>query len=169
MCLTRFRNIESPVGPLTLAGRGDLLTHLVLGTSAHPPHDRASWVEDPGAFPDAVAQLHDYFAGTRTCFDVPLSPPGTDFQRRVWEALCEIPYAETRSYAEIARRIDRPGAARAVGSANARNPIAIVVPCHRVIGTDGSLTGYGGGLPTKRALLDLEQAGAGQARTRTVQ
>ncbi|MCL5948781.1 MAG: methylated-DNA--[protein]-cysteine S-methyltransferase [Actinobacteria bacterium] len=155
--MTRYRNIDSPVGLLTLAGQDDRLTHLVMETTAHPPSERNHWVEDATAFPDVIAQLHDYFAGKRTGFDVALCPAGTSFQQRVWDALCEIPYGETRSYGEIARRIGQPGAARAVGLANARNPIAVIIPCHRVVGANGALTGYAGGLETKRVLLDLEQ------------
>jgi methylated-DNA-[protein]-cysteine S-methyltransferase len=108
---------------------------------------------------DAIAtQLDDYFAGARHVFDLPLAPEGTDFQRTVWRTLATIPYGETISYAQLAARIDRPSAVRAVGAANGRNPIPIVLPCHRVIGADGSLTGFGGGLPTKRFLLALEGA-----------
>ena len=155
---TRYRTLDSPVGLLTLAGQGDCLTNLVIEGAAHPPSDRGRWREDAGALPDAVAQLHEYFAGERTGFDVALRPAGTSFQRRVWDALSEIPYGETRSYGEIARQIGQPGAARAVGLANARNPVPIIVPCHRVIGANGALTGYAGGLQAKCALLDLEQA-----------
>ena len=133
------------------------LTNLAMEDAAHPPSDRSQWVEDAAAFPDVVAQLAAYFAGKRTGFEVALRPAGTSFQQRVWDALSEIPYGETRSYGEIARRIGQPGAARAVGLANGRNPIAVVVPCHRVIGANGALTGYAGGLQAKRALLDLEQ------------
>ena len=156
MSLTRWRSIYSPIGLLTLAGQGDCLTNLVLEAAAHPPSERSHWVEDKRAFPDAVAQIEEYFAGERTSFDIALAPHGTNFQQRVWDALCEIPYGETRSYGEIARQIGQPRAARAVGLANARNPIPIIVPCHRVIGAKGSLTGYAGGLETKGALLDLE-------------
>jgi methylated-DNA-[protein]-cysteine S-methyltransferase len=160
MCLTRYRSIDSPIGLLTLAGEGECLTNLVMKDTAHPPSDRGRWREDAAAFPGIVAQLAQYFAGERTGFDVVLRPAGTSFQQRVWDALSEIPYGETRSYGAIARRIGQPGAARAVGLANARNPIAVIVPCHRVIGANGSLTGYAGGLQAKKALLDLE------ARTR---
>ncbi len=107
------------------------------------------------------AQLEEYFAGERTSFDIPLAPEGAPFEREVWRALEEIPYGETVSYGEIARRVGQPTAARAVGTANGRNPIAVIVPCHRVIGADGSLTGYGGGLERKRLLLELER---GQGR-----
>ena len=156
--LTRYRSIDSPIGLLTLAGQGDCLTNLVMEDTAHPPSDRSRWVKDAAAFPDAVAQLHDYFAGERTGFEVALCPDGTSFQQRVWDALGAIPYGETRSYGEIARHIGHPRAARAVGLANARNPVPIIVPCHRVIGANGALTGYAGGLQAKCALLDLEQA-----------
>ncbi|MHB8497828.1 MAG: methylated-DNA--[protein]-cysteine S-methyltransferase [Acidimicrobiales bacterium] len=165
--MTRYRTVDSPVGLLTLAGQGGCLTNLVMEDTAHPPSDRSRWVEDAAAFPDVVAQLAAYFAGERTGFDVALRPAGTSFQQRVWDALPEIPYGETRSYGEIARRIGQPGAARAVGLANGRNPIAVIVPCHRVIGANGALTGYAGGLQAKRALLDLEQARRpGARRTR---
>ena len=114
------------------------------------------WEPAPAAFADVSEQLGEYFAGRRTSFDVPLPMDGAPFERRVWRALQEIPYGETVSYGELARRIDQPSAARAVGMANGRNPIAVIVPCHRVIGADGTLTGYGGGLERKRLLLDLE-------------
>jgi methylated-DNA-[protein]-cysteine S-methyltransferase len=118
----------------------------------------AGWDPAPDAFPDAVDQLDAYFAGELTEFDLRLRLEGTEFQRTVWAGLCEIPYGETTSYGELAARIGRPRASRAVGLANGRNPVAIVVPCHRVIGAGGSLTGYGGGLERKQALLDLERA-----------
>ncbi len=165
MELTRYRTVDSPIGLLTVAGRGDALTNLVIDDPAHPPSERSRWVEDKEAFDDVVAQLSAYFAGKRTFFEVVLRPAGTGFQRRVWAALCEIPYGETRSYGDIAARIGQRGAAQAVGLANARNPIAVIVPCHRVIGADGSLTGYAGGLEAKRALLDLEQARQPPPRT----
>ena len=116
---------------------------------------------DPSAaLGEARRQLTEYFAGARRAFDLPLAASGTPFQRRVWEALRRIPYGETISYGELARRIGKPTASRAVGAANGRNPIAIVVPCHRVIGADGTLIGYGGGLPVKEALLALERRAA---------
>ena len=121
-----------------------------------PSHN--GWQPNDGAFTDAVAQLEAYFAGHRTDFELHLDLVGTSFQRRVWAALQTIPYGETRSYGEIAEQIGAPGASRAVGRANGHNPIGIIVPCHRVIGANGSLTGYGGGLDRKRALLDLEKA-----------
>jgi methylated-DNA-[protein]-cysteine S-methyltransferase len=122
----------------------------------HPVKLGRSWEHAPGAFADASEQLSEYFAGERTSFDVPLVLNGAPFQERAWRALQEIPYGETISYGEQARRIGRPSAARAVGMANGRNPIAVIVPCHRVIGANGTLTGYGGGIERKRLLLDLE-------------
>lgn len=153
--MTVYRTIDSPVGPLTLAGRGNRLGHLRMVDQTYEP-DRAGWEPDDDAFGDAVDQLDAYFAGELTTFDLDLDLGGTPFQRQVWEALQTIPYGETRSYGEIAVQIGSRGAFRAVGMANGRNPIGIIVPCHRVIGSTGSLTGYGGGLDRKRLLLDLE-------------
>lgn len=157
MSATCFRVIDSLVGPLTLAGRDGALGHLRMAGQTHEP-DRAGWIEDDDAFPEAVEQLDAYFAGELTTFDLELELAGTDFQRRVWSALRTIPYGETRSYGEIAGQIGAPGASRAVGLANGRNSIGIIVPCHRVIGASGSLTGYGGGLDRKRVLLELERS-----------
>ncbi len=157
MTPTRFRTIDSPVGLLTLAGDGDALTHVRMEHQAHPPSHRSSWTRDDQAFSQAVEELHEYFAGERTAFDLEVRLDGTPFQQLVWRALVEIPYGETESYGQVAARIGKPGASRAVGLANGRNPVAIIVPCHRVIGSTGSLTGYGGGLENKRTLLDLEQ------------
>jgi methylated-DNA-[protein]-cysteine S-methyltransferase len=154
--MIRYRTIESPIGYLTLAGSGSALTNLRMVDQTYEP-DRADWSPDPRAFDDAVEQLSAYFAGELTAFDIRLELHGTEFQRRVWKALLTIPYGETRSYGEIADQIGAPGSARAVGWANGHNPIAIVVPCHRVIGANGSLTGFGGGLDRKRTLLDLEK------------
>ncbi|KUI26295.1 cysteine methyltransferase [Mycobacterium sp. IS-1742] len=152
----RFRTVDSPVGLLTLAGRDDRLRHLRMVDQTYEP-SRDGWVPDPTAFCDAVEQLGAYFAGELTTFDLELDLAGTAFQRRVWEALTTIPYGETRSYGEIARQIGAPGASRAVGLANGHNPIGIIVPCHRVIGSNGSLTGYGGGIERKRMLLGMEK------------
>ncbi len=151
-----FRTIDSPIGLLTLAGRGGVLTNLRMVDQTYEPN-RADWSPDPRAFDAAVEQLGAYFAGELTDFDIELELRGTEFQRRVWQALLTIPYGATRSYGQIADQIGAPGSARAVGWANGHNPIAIVVPCHRVIGASGSLTGYGGGLDRKRTLLDLEK------------
>jgi methylated-DNA-[protein]-cysteine S-methyltransferase len=157
MTTLQCRTIDSPVGPLTLAGQGQRLRHLrMVDQTYEPTHD--GWEPDDDAFPDTVEQLEAYFAGDRTTFEVQLDLVGTAFQRRVWAALMTIPYGETRSYGEIARQIGSPGAFRAVGLANGHNPIGIIVPCHRVIGSNGSLTGYGGGLDRKRALLELEKS-----------
>jgi methylated-DNA-[protein]-cysteine S-methyltransferase len=150
--------VDSPVGPLTLTSVDGRLTGLHMVDQAHSPTERDHWVEQPGVFRDAVAQLQAYFAGELRTFDLPLDMIGTPFQRRVWEALRAIPYGETWSYAELARAVGSPGASRAVGLANGRNPVGIIVPCHRVIGANGSLTGYGGGLPRKAWLLDHERA-----------
>jgi methylated-DNA-[protein]-cysteine S-methyltransferase len=154
--MIHYRTIDSPIGPLALAGRGQLLTNLRMVNQTYEPN-RTNWVPDDRAFPDAVQQLEAYFAGERTDFDLELSLAGSEFQLRVWQALLTIPYGETRSYGEIAEQIGASGAARAVGLANGRNPIAIIVPCHRVIGASGSLTGYGGGLERKQSLLELER------------
>lgn len=154
--MIHYRTIDSPIGPLTLAGHGAALTNLRMVDQTYEPN-RADWSPDARAFDDAVRQLTAYFAGELTDFDIELELRGTEFQQRVWKALLTIPYGETRSYGEIAEQIGAPGSARAVGLANGHNPIAIVVPCHRVIGASGSLTGYGGGLDRKRTLLDLEK------------
>lgn len=142
------RLIISPVGALTLVEEDGKITGLHFGGSA--ANDTSPVLDK------AEAQLHEYFAGTRQCFDLPLAPAGTPFQRAVWDALCDIPYGETRTYAQIAAAVGNPKACRAVGMANNRNPIAILIPCHRVIGADGRLTGYAGGLDVKKALLALE-------------
>ena len=148
---------DSPVGPLVLTSDGTALTGVLFDAELDP-----TWSTEPCAVLDrAAAQLDEYFAGERTEFDLPLEPAGTPFQRSTWLALREIPYAETINYGQLALRVGNPKASRAVGLANGRNPISIVVPCHRVIGADGSLTGYGGGLDRKRLLLDLERRVAG--------
>lgn len=154
--MIRYRVIDSPIGLLTLAGRGPVLTNLRMVDQTYEP-DRADWTLDDRAFPEAVAQLTAYFAGELQQFDLRLEFQGTPFQQKVWEALRTIPYGETRSYGDIALQIGSPTAFRAVGLANGHNPIAVIVPCHRVIGANGSLTGFGGGLDRKKALLDLEK------------
>ncbi len=151
-----YRTVESPIGILTLAGVGDRLQHLRMVDQTYEP-SRADWEPDGGAFDDAVRQLGEYFRGERQEFDIELDMVGTDFQRTVWAALQTIPYGETRSYGEIAAQIGTPGASRAVGLANGHNPISIIVPCHRVIGANGNLTGYGGGLERKKLLLGMEK------------
>ncbi|KUI47602.1 cysteine methyltransferase [Mycobacterium sp. GA-1199] len=159
-----FRVVDSPVGPLTLAGTDRRLRHLRMVDQTYEP-SREGWIPDDDAFPEAVGQLEAYFAGELTGFDLDLDLVGTPFQRKVWSALLTIPYGETRSYGEIARQIGAAGAFRAVGLANGHNPIGIIVPCHRVIGANGSLTGYGGGLDRKRALLDMEKSRISPALT----
>lgn len=154
--MTRYRTIDSPIGPLTLAGHDCVLTNLRMVDQTYEP-SRAGWSPDAGAFDKTVEQLAAYFAGELTDFDVECDLRGSEFQRRIWKALMTIPYGETRSYGQIAEQIGAPGSARAVGLANGHNPIAIIVPCHRVIGAGGSLTGYGGGLDRKRTLLELEK------------
>jgi methylated-DNA-[protein]-cysteine S-methyltransferase len=154
---TYTTTIDSPVGPLVLTSDGTALTRVLFDATPDP-----AWSTEPCAvLDDAVAQLREYFAGERTAFDVPLDPAGTEFQKATWLQLREIPYAQTINYGQLASRVGNPHASRAVGLANGRNPISIVVPCHRVIGADGSLTGYGGGLDRKRLLLDLERRVAG--------
>jgi methylated-DNA-[protein]-cysteine S-methyltransferase len=160
-----YITLDSPIGPLTLVAENGTLTKLFMDSQRHAP-DPASF-GDPGdpagePFASAAAQLTAYFAGELSEFDLPLAPDGTQFQRQVWSALRQIPYGTTMSYGELADKLGKPGASRAVGLANGRNPIAIVVPCHRVIGSDGSLTGYGGGLDRKQFLLGLEAGGAQQ-------
>jgi methylated-DNA-[protein]-cysteine S-methyltransferase len=154
--MTCQRIIDSPIGPLTLAGEDGKLSHLLMLDHSHAPN-QTGWQRDDTAFPDVVEQLAAYFAGDLTEFDLSYQMAGTDFQRRVWTALLTIPYGQTRSYGQLASQIGAPKASRAVGLANGRNPISIIVPCHRVIGSNGSLTGYGGGIDRKRALLDLER------------
>jgi methylated-DNA-[protein]-cysteine S-methyltransferase len=149
--------IESPVGTLLLGMKPGGLSHLLFDDGRTPVRIDQLWKREPSAFHDVRAQLDDYFAGTLQTFDVTLAPNGTDFQRVVWRELSTIGYGETTSYGHIARRVADVSASRAVGAANGQNPISIIVPCHRVIGANGSLTGYGGGLPRKRFLLDLEQ------------
>jgi methylated-DNA-[protein]-cysteine S-methyltransferase len=150
----RYSTLTTPIGELMLTADDDGALTGVNLPNRHP--DPAGWERDDELLADARRQLTEYFAAERTTFDLPLRAAGAPFQLRVWEALLRIPYGETASYGELARELGHPTAARAVGAANGRNPIAIVVPCHRVIGSNGSLTGYAGGLECKRALLDLE-------------
>ena len=149
--------VASPIGPLVLSSVDGALTGLHMVDQRHAPPVPTSWVRDDAAFDDVAGQLEAYFAGDLRAFDVRLALTGTDFQRRVWDGLLDIAYGDTTSYGELARRVGNPGASRAVGLANGRNPVAVIVPCHRVIGADGSLTGYGGGLDRKVFLLELER------------
>ena len=152
----RWTTIDSPIGPLTAVRDEQGITMLLLPEGKHTVDPSPEWIRDDTAFDDLRAQLAEYFAGTRTEFDLPLHPAGTPFQQRVWAALSEIPYGRTTSYGATAASIGAPGAARAVGAANGLNPIPILVPCHRVVGANGSLTGYGGGLDAKKWLLAHE-------------
>jgi len=156
--MNSFTYMDSPIGLLLLTCDGEALTGLFMDVPGRPSRDLADSVEGAAAEPllTAVRQLSEYFAGTRREFDLPLRMQGTDFQQRVWRNLTKIRYGETWSYGELARSVGNPNASRAVGLANGRNPISILVPCHRVIGADGSLTGYGGGLERKRWLLAHE-------------
>ena len=171
---TFYSYMDTPVGVLMLAGCDDHgLRYISFQSGKGARRPEPHWIESAVPFRNVMKQLSEYFRGRRTTFDLRLHPKGTPFQRDVWKALLTIPYGETRSYAEIARQIGRPRAVRAVGLANGRNPLPIVVPCHRVIGSSGRLVGYGGGLPVKQALLDRERevaaadpAGARRARQR---
>ncbi|MFF3619759.1 methylated-DNA--[protein]-cysteine S-methyltransferase [Streptomyces sp. NPDC002467] len=151
--------VDSPYGPLTLVATEGVLSGLYMTGQRHRPAEesfgeRVAASEEP--FPEVVRQLTAYFAGKRTSFDLPLRLEGTEFQRSVWDQLVRIPYGETWSYGELAARLGKPGASRAVGLANGKNPVGIIVPCHRVIGASGGMTGYGGGLDRKVRLLDFE-------------
>ena len=152
-----YDTIPTPIGDLRLIGDGTHLVHIDLPQARRPLGIAAGWQRNEAMFATARAQFDAYFAGTLQTFDLPLAPRGTAFQRGVWDALCGIGYGETISYAELARRVGNPNASRAVGLANGANPLSIVVPCHRVIGANGSLTGYGGGIEAKKWLLALEQ------------
>lgn len=160
-----YSYLDSPIGTLLIAGGSDAIRHIQFpkrgnkGTPGQPRRPEAGWQESArGAVGEAVRQLREYFRGRRTEFDLPLELEGTPFQRAVWRGLQEIPYGQTISYGELARRIGNPKASRAVGAANHCNPVPIVIPCHRVIGSNGKLVGFGGGLPVKEALLELETA-----------
>ena len=151
-----YDQFDTPIGPLTIAADADGLRYVVFPQSRHRPVASPQWHHDPAALREPRRQLLAYFSGELTQFELALSVQGTDFQQRAWAALREIPYGETRSYSDQATAIGSPRAVRAIGLANGRNPLPIIVPCHRVIGRDGSLTGFGGGLDCKRWLLQLE-------------
>jgi methylated-DNA-[protein]-cysteine S-methyltransferase len=157
-----FAYYDSPLGQILLTASESALTGLHFVGEKYYPGVSATWINDDGVaiLKATTKQLDEYFAGSRTSFDLALAPDGTEFQRKVWRALTQLGFGETLSYAQLAQRIGQPKAVRAVGAANGRNPISIVVPCHRVIGADGSLTGYAGGLARKQALLRLESASA---------
>ena len=164
--MTHFTHTDSPIGPLLLLSDGTHLTGLYMNQHRCGPALSAAWTQNDALalFVRAQEQLTAYFAGTRTTFDLPLAPHGTSFQQDVWNALSSISYGQTVSYGELARRVGRPGAARAVGAASGANPLSLVVPCHRVVGARGLLTGYAGGTERKQFLLKLERdnGGAGQ-------
>jgi methylated-DNA-[protein]-cysteine S-methyltransferase len=153
--------LDSPCGPLTLVAVDGRLSGLYMTRQRHRPAQETFGEPDPEPFTEVIRQLTEYFAGRRTRFDLPVTLAGTEFQRTVWAALRAIPYGETVSYGELADRLGRPTASRAVGLANGKNPIGIIVPCHRVVGANGDLTGYGGGLDRKRFLLDFERGASG--------
>ena len=154
---TCYTEIESPVGALLLAADEEGLRLINFQRGKHAERPKEGWRNDDASLRETMRQLKAYFGGELHEFDLRLAPEGTGFQREVWSALCDIPYGETISYGDLARRIRKPKAVRAVGTANGANPIPIVIPCHRVIGSDGKLTGYGGGLDIKEKLLALEQ------------
>ena len=160
--------MASPLGEILLVAdpEGAALRGLYLEGQKYFPPDAGEWRAAPGLpiFRRATSELREYFAGERTRFDVPLAPAGTPFQRRVWSAIAGVPFGETITYAELARRCGRASAARAAGAATGRNPITVIVPCHRIVGSGGALTGYAGGLERKRALLELESRNRGAAR-----
>jgi methylated-DNA-[protein]-cysteine S-methyltransferase len=152
----KYTTATSPIGKLLLVGDEHGLHRLDMQEGRRPTAIDSRWVRSEEPFEEVERELAEYFGGARRSFEIPLALAGTPFELEVWRALREIPYGETISYGELARRIGEPGGARAVGVANGRNPIAVIVPCHRVIGSNGALTGYGGGLERKRLLLDLE-------------
>lgn len=162
--MTSYTYVETPWGQIRLTSDGEALTSVYFTGQRHEPETHPEWVrnDDLPLLRQAGEELREYFSGKRTTFDVPLKPSGTPFQERVWEALCGIPYGETISYGELARRVGNPAASRAVGLANGKNPLGIIVPCHRVIGASGKLVGYGGGLDRKQRLLDLEAQVSGR-------
>jgi methylated-DNA-[protein]-cysteine S-methyltransferase len=152
-----YTYLETPIGTLLIAGDDESVRRIDFPKDGKARTPQPDWTESQkGPVGKAVKQLREYFAGKRADFDLPLAPDGTEFQRTVWRNLQDIPYGETISYGELAKRVGNPKASRAVGAANGQNPIPIVIPCHRVIGSTGKLTGFGGGLPTKEALLTLE-------------
>jgi len=161
-----YAYLETPVGALLIAGDAEAVRSITFPRRGRAAKPEPEWQETPrGPVSDAVRQLREYFAGKRADFDLPLAPAGTAFQRAVWRQLQGIPYGETISYGELARRVGNPKASRAVGSANGANPLPIVIPCHRVIAGDGSLGGFGGGLPAKQTLLALELGASAAKRT----
>ena len=157
MTMTSYTQIESALGPLLLVADEGGLRQILFVNGRHPAQPESSWIEDRAPHGEIIRQLQAYFAGELEHFNLQLAPEGTPFQLEVWRRLRDIPFGETISYGELAGRIGNPKASRAVGLANGSNPIPIVIPCHRVIGSNGKLTGYGGGLPIKEKLLALEK------------
>jgi methylated-DNA-[protein]-cysteine S-methyltransferase len=158
--MIRYARLATPLGPLLATAVGGALTGIYYEGERHAPAIGADWIEDAGAAPltECAKQLGEYLDGVRKSFDLPLAPEGSEFQRRVWIEIARIPYGETITYTELAARAGAAGSARAAGAATGRNPLSIVVPCHRVVGSDGSLTGYAGGVPRKKRLLAIEDA-----------
>ena len=156
--MTRYARFDSPLGPVIAIADDEGIRHIDFIGAKYERPVADDWIEDPDApaLRACATQLAEYFAGARTNFDLPLAPRGSDFQQRVWREIARVPYGETISYAELARRAGAPGQARAAGAATGRNPVGVVIPCHRIVGSDGSLTGYAGGLERKRGLLELE-------------
>lgn len=161
--MTYYTEVETPVGRLLIAGDGAAIKRIYFQKGKNLLRPAPDWINDARPLAEPLRQLRSYFDGELKDFDLKLAPEGTPFQIDVWRALTEIPYGETISYGELARRIGKPSASRAVGAANGQNPIPIVIPCHRVIGASGKLTGYGGGLDIKEILLDLERRHAPRA------
>ena len=158
--MIRYARFESPLGPVLAIADEVGITHIDFIGAKYERRIEPGWIEDPraSALADCVRQLTEYFAGSRTEFDLPLAPRGSDFQQRVWREIARVPYGETISYGELARRAGAPGQARAAGAATGRNPVGVLIPCHRIVGANGSLTGYAAGLERKRGLLELEGA-----------
>jgi len=158
--MIRYARYDSPLGPVIAVANEGGLTNVDFVGAKYEKKVRPDWVEDPSApaLRACIAQLAEYFAGRRKTFDLPLAAEGSDFQKRVWSEIARVPYGQTITYGELAKRAGAPGQARAAGAATGRNPLGLVVPCHRIMGADGSLTGYAGGLERKRGLLELEGA-----------
>ncbi len=163
--MIQYTILDSPLGDVLVARSERGLTHINFQQSDSPVEIQPQWTRDDDAFDDIAVQLGEYFAGERRTFDLPLDPVGTEFQQAVWRALTQIPHGETWTYGQIAQHLGQPTASRAVGAANGRNPLPIIVPCHRVIGSNGKLTGYRGGVKFKEALLALEGALPGNQPT----
>lgn len=161
--MIRYARFVTPLGTLFATAVGGTLTGIYFEGGRHAPAISSEWSEEPQSAPfaECARQLDEYLAGRRKSFDLPLAPEGSEFQRRVWSEIARIPYGQTLTYAELAARAGAPGSARAAGAATGRNPLSIVVPCHRVVGSDGSLTGYAGGIARKTRLLEIEGALAG--------